>query len=136
MELPVLGGTANYEKKVCQDRTCCNFKISYRVENPLNKPHYTYAVGFYHGKRTFNGFADGGVIACAIIACQSSNISTCAVRNEELETVHVFDEIEIDGVLPFEDGQFLYLPTSLDTSILPLSPEKFHWNHNTETKSV
>lgn len=106
------------------------------MNNPLNEDHYKQAVGFYHGKRTFDGFADGGVVVCAIIACQSEDISTCGVRNESLKMRYEFDEIEIRGELPFDDGQFFYLPTSLDTSILPLSPEKFQWNQNTETSTV
>jgi Vanin C-terminal domain len=99
-------------------------------------PHYEYAVGFFHGKRTFDGFADGGIIACAIIACQSRNISTCGVRDEDLGTFHIFDEIEIRGDFPYLDGQYFYLPTSLDTSILPLSPDKFRWNQNTNTSTM
>jgi hypothetical protein len=134
--VPLFGASANYTQRRCQDRTCCSFDIYYKVENPENKRHYEYAVGFFHGKRTFDGFADGGVIACAIIACQSTNISTCGVRDEELITAHVFADITISGNLPFDDGQYFYLPTSLDTSILPLNPEKFHWNQNTQTSTM
>jgi Vanin C-terminal domain len=102
----------------------------------LNRPGYEYAIGFYHGKRTFDGFADGGIIACAIIACQTRNISTCGVRDENLGTFHVFDEIEITGELPYDDGQYFYLPTSLDTSIMPLSPKQFNYNQNTRSSTL
>lgn len=134
--VPFLGANSVFVRQDCQDRTCCNFKINYRMENPQNLPFYQYAVGFYHGNRTFDGFADGGVVVCAIIACQTTNVSTCGVRNESLGNFFVFDEIDIRGELPFDDGQFFYLPTTLDTSILPLSPATFHWNQNMSSNTT
>ena len=128
-------GSKNYSNQHCQNDLCCNFEIVYHIDNPTNAPHYEYAIAFYHGKRTFDGFADGGVVSCTILACQTTNISTCGVRKESLATVHVFDSININGFLPFSDGQFFYLPTSLDTSILPLSPEKFNYVQSTKTSN-
>jgi predicted amidohydrolase len=107
----------------CLNGLCCDFDVEYEVKN-ANIAHYQYATAFYHGNRTFDGFADGNVVACAILACHNTNISSCGVRNEELETVHVWKSIEIKGDLPNTEN-FFYMPTSLDTSILPLEPEHF-----------
>ncbi|KAG5672445.1 hypothetical protein PVAND_002573 [Polypedilum vanderplanki] len=125
-------GDHSYDEKLCESETCCNIKVNYTVTYSDRIPHYQYTLAFYHGKRTFDGFANGGSVVCTILACQSTNISTCGVRNEELDSIHIWSSIEIDAELPTKDDQFLYLPTSLDTSILPLQPEFFEY----ETKET
>ncbi|CRK88417.1 CLUMA_CG002189, isoform A [Clunio marinus] len=121
-------GTTTIERRRCLNENCLNVTIVYRYENILNAPSYEYALAFYHGKRTFDGFADGGVVAFVILACPTKEIATCGVRNETLEMHHVWDKIEFSGTLPYDDGQYFYLPTTLDTSIMPLNPNTFEYN--------
>ena len=80
----------------------------------------------YHGNRTFDGYADGGVIACAVIACHSSDMATCGTRNETLEFVHEWYKLEITGTFPYGE-QFFYLPTTLDESVMPFRVEEFQY---------
>lgn len=46
----------------CHDEFCCNLNSTVSL-----KPSYRYAAAVYHGNQTFDGFADGGVIACAVL---------------------------------------------------------------------
>lgn len=124
MKNPEVGSSIEYVESHCHNSFCCDFNISYRA-GILHENHYHYAMAVYHGNRTFDGFADGGVVACTIIACQTKNISTCGVRNEKLENNFDWRTIKISGRFPNKDGQFIYMPTSVDTSILPLQPNEF-----------
>lgn len=127
MKSPEIGVTYNYTTTSCHNEQCCDFKLRYRL-GVKHGNSYEYATAVYHGNRTFDGFADGGIISCSIIACQTRNISTCGVRNETLENNFEWLEIDISGNFPNEDGQYFYLPTSLDTSILPLGPSEFDYS--------
>lgn len=109
----------------CQNGVCCNVTTKYRTVGASTTKHYQYAAVFYHGRRTFDGFADGGVITCSIIACLEKDIKTCGLRDETLQNIHIWNKIEITGQFPNKDGQYLYMPNSLDTSILPLQPDQF-----------
>lgn len=119
-------GEHSVEGNFCQNGVCCDYNLNYTITNSSSRPHYQYAMAFYHGNRTFDGFADGGVVACSIITCQNSNISTCGTRDEELSNIHDWRHIEISGVFP-RGRKFFYLPSTLDTSILPLQPNQFEY---------
>lgn len=107
----------------CYGELCCTF--DYDIEMIIaNKPHYRYAFVVYHGKRTFSGLADGGVVVCAVIACQSDDIATCGVRNDTLEFVHRWHKLEIHGSFPYGD-QYHYMPNTLDSSIMPFGVTEF-----------
>lgn len=110
---------------VCYDDVCCTFKLAYSME-PTEKPYYRYAAAVYHGNRTFDGFADGGVFACAVLACQNYDIKTCGVRDESLEFVYEWRSLEITGTFP-QGNQYFYLPTSLDTSVMPFGVGEFQY---------
>lgn len=70
------------------------------------------------------GIMDGsgyGVTVCAVIACQTRDIATCGVRNESLSFGHHWHTLQITtGQFPIGD-QFLYFPTTLDSSIMPFN---------------
>lgn len=78
----------------------------------------------YNNNRTFDGFADGGVVACAIIACSTDDISSCAVRKDGIENTRFFTNIRITGTFPY-DNQYFIIPTTLNTAIMPLDPAQF-----------
>ncbi len=101
----------------CHGDICCT--LNYKIETIItNKPYYRYAFAVYHGKRTFSGLADGGIVACAVIACQSNDVATCGIRNDSLELAHYWHKLEIFGTFPNGD-QFNYMPNTLDSSIMP-----------------
>lgn len=116
--------------KLCHEDTCCDFHYSFKVAQTI-KPRYYYALAVYHGNRTFDGFADGGIFACAVLACQTKdNATSCGARNETLEIVHEWHKLEVTGTFPHGD-QFLYMPTTLDTSIMPYSVSEFEYIQRT-----
>jgi hypothetical protein len=115
--------------KLCNNDICCDFHYSFRVNR--TKPSYYYALAVYHGNRTFDGFADGGVLACAVLACHTKENSTsCGERNDNLEFAHEWFKLEISGSFPHGED-FLYMPTSLDTSIMPFSVREFEYVQRT-----
>ncbi|KAG4065170.1 hypothetical protein HA402_007567 [Bradysia odoriphaga] len=102
----------------CSVDLCCT--LHYNIETiTAIVPHYRYAFVVYHGKRTFSGLADGGVVVYAVIACQIDDVATCGIRNETLEFAHHFHQLEIFGTFPFGD-RYNYMPNTLDSSIMPL----------------
>lgn len=125
-------GTHSNEMKICHGATCCNIKVNYTIQDSATKKHYQYVMAFNHGQRTFDGFANGGVVVCTILACKNNTKAGCGVRDESLENIHQWTDVLIDGKFPTKDGQFIYMPTSLDTSIVPLQPEQFEYTvtHN------
>lgn len=118
--------------KVCHGEFCCDFKYSFNVP-PEGKPtdYYRFALAAYHGNRTFDGFADGGVVACAVLACPTNNVSTCGVRNETVPFVHQWYKLEITGSFPNSE-QFIYFPTTLDLSIIPFNVNEYHFDQVTK----
>lgn len=109
----------------CHGEFCCDFKYSY-TSKETDQPRYHFALAVYHGNRTFDGFADGGVVACAVLACQTEDVSTCGVRNETLEFVQEWYRLEITGSFP-HDNNFVYMPTTLDPSIIPFGVDEYNF---------
>lgn len=113
----------------CHEDLCCTF--NYNVERVASdKPHYRYALAVYHGKRSFSGLKDAGVVVCAVIACLSNDVATCGVRNETLEFVHYWRKLEIFGKFPHGD-QYNYMPNSLDSSIMPFGVNEIIFEQKT-----
>lgn len=46
---------------LCHGELCCSFTYSVNVEATTTQA-YVYGMAVYHGNRTFDGFADGGVV--------------------------------------------------------------------------
>lgn len=116
-------GTTTTE--LCFGKLCCKFKYSVSFDDSITN-YYRYAMAVYHGNRTFDGFADGGVVACAVITCANSSISSCGRRDETLGFAHQWNSLEISGEFPGGD-QFFYLPTSLDESVMPFGVDEFEY---------
>lgn len=115
-DLPMVQNTSIVAEH-CHGDLCCTFDYNYYTII-TGKPYYRFALAVYHGKRTFSGLADGGVVVCAVIACQSNHVATCGIRNETLEFVHHWHKLEITGRFPHGD-QYNYMPNTLDSSIMP-----------------
>lgn len=117
------------QSTVCHSDLCCDFYYSYKYVS-TDKPYYKYALAVYHGNRTFDGFADGGVAACAVLACTTRDVATCGIRNETLEFAYEWYGLEVKGRFPFGD-EFFFLPTSLDESIMPFGVAEFDYQRRT-----
>lgn len=82
-----------------------------------------------NGQRTFDGFADGGVVVCAVIACWSDDLKSCGVRfndSSNLDGSVRFTRIEVAGTFLYDD-QYFILPTQLDTKIMPFGINEFEY---------
>uniref|UniRef100_A0A8D8FJ40 Vanin-like protein 1 n=1 Tax=Culex pipiens TaxID=7175 RepID=A0A8D8FJ40_CULPI len=136
MDLP-LQKTDTYAASLCQNRLCCNFTIDYDLAGPVTtQPFYRYKMAILDGKRTFDGFADGYITACAIFACTGTTLDTCATRFEHSANtvpMFVFNSIELTGTFPGGEEVFL-LPNSVDTSILPLEVDEIEYSEEIVTK--
>lgn len=113
----------------CHGDFCCTFNYNIEIIT-TNKPHYRHAFAVYHGKRSFSGLTDAGVVVCAVIACQSNDVSSCGVRNETLEFVHHWHKLEIFGKFPYGD-QYNYMPNTLDSSIMPFGVNEIRFEQKT-----
>lgn len=92
---------------------------------PNTKP-YEFRVAAYDGNRTFDGFADGGVATCAIFACLNGTLSSCGIRDASYQSNIDWHSIAIVATMPNDDnGGYFYMPTTLDSSIMPLSTQDF-----------
>lgn len=111
-------------ERICYNAICCTFDITFSIIGSRELPHYKYAMAVYNGNRTFQGQTYGGMIACAIIACQSEDITTCGTRNTSLVSFYNFQSISIHGSFPIDSRKYLYMPSTLDTSIMPLNEDK------------
>lgn len=113
----------------CHGDLCCTF--TYNTHTTITeKPYYRFAFVAYHGKRTFSGLADGGVVVCAVIACQDNNVASCGTRNETFEFVHHWSRLDISGVFPYGD-QYIYMPNTLDSSIIPFGVKEIVYEQET-----
>lgn len=113
----------------CHGDLCCTLKYNTKA-TITEKPYYRFAFVAYHGKRTFSGLADGGVVVCAVIACLANNVASCGTRNETFEFVHQWNELEITGVFPNGD-QYNCMPNTLDTSIMPFGVNEIVYEQET-----
>lgn len=62
---------------------CCHFHIKFKYDEQLTlkgKNAYTYHLAAFNGVRTFAGFRDGGIEACAVLACLNASITSCGIR--------------------------------------------------------
>jgi pantetheine hydrolase len=109
----------------CYDEFCCSFKISYELEEAVGSA-YRYAMAVFHGNRTYSDNVNGAVFACAIIACETDDVTTCGVKDDSLDFGHKWSYMEVTGTFPYGD-EFFYMPSSLDESLMPFDVEEFDY---------
>ncbi|XP_055619363.1 vanin-like protein 1 [Toxorhynchites rutilus septentrionalis] len=133
MGLP-LSSNDRYSAKLCHNELCCSFTLNYTVDLPTDPDaqHYRYRLVVYDGNRTLVGEnADVIITTCGILACSEDRFSTCGIRHfnaSSVENVVQFNSIEVIGDFPEGEGIFL-VPSSTDTSNLPLELDEFDYSH-------
>lgn len=115
---------------ICQNDLCCSFKIILERRNvSSDSQSYNYRMAVYNGERTYTGFGEGYFQICAILACTSSNMSSCGtVFSSDIREANdfVFKQILIEGKFK-DERKMLIMPNSLDTSLLSLNPKDFQF---------
>lgn len=84
----------------------------------------------YDGWRSFDGYADGAVKVCAVIACTSDLLASCGTRFDNTTEIFKrfsFNSIKISTKIK-GTGNNLIVPSTLDWSLLPLSPSEFKFD--------
>ncbi|KAG5673214.1 hypothetical protein PVAND_003278 [Polypedilum vanderplanki] len=111
----------------CKNSFCCNINVNYTIPNLALNNRIQYGISFFHGIRSFHGVDDGGIVVCTVVACLSKNISTCGLRNDSLENIHIWNSINIEAEFLEKNNKYLYFPNTLNTAIVPLQPKAFDY---------
>lgn len=77
--------TSEVNQEVCNGKNpkiCCQFNIKLKSEKsyPENYNVYTYHLAAFSGVRSFGGVRDGGIEACAVLACLNETVQSCGKR--------------------------------------------------------
>ena len=84
----------------------------------------------FSGTRIYGRTLLGGEMYCAIIACRGNSNNECGKHfknNKNLMHSVEFERITIKAFVRFEpdNSDYMILPNTLDTSLLPLNVNKF-----------
>jgi pantetheine hydrolase len=107
----------------------CEFSLNYtKLEVSNGTVGFGYRLVAFKGHRKFGGIASGGEVYCAIVDEDDEN--TCMRKVHKSESSVEFHSIDIKLTIDDEDFEnFLVMPTTLDTSILPLSTASYVYDH-------
>lgn len=107
----------------------CEFSINYTKPEGENKAGFRLAT--FSGQRDYAGLVNAGEIYCAILACaDESDEETCGDKFDETESLAEFHLISIKLTIDNDNtDDYLMMPTTLDTSILPLKTENYKFEH-------
>lgn len=112
----------------------CEFSLNYtKLDSSNGTGGFGYRLVAFSGVRSYAGVKNGGEIHCAIILCADENDEkTCGkkLESENYETTVEFHSVSIKLTIENEDFEsYLVMPTTLDTSILPLKTENYIFEH-------
>jgi pantetheine hydrolase len=107
----------------------CKFNLSYSSQEAVkNAGAFGYRLAAFSGTKDYSGVINAGEIYCAVIPCADSHDEeTCGRINSDSLPSITFHRIDITLELHDEAKNYLIMPTSLDTSILPLSTDLYEF---------
>lgn len=116
--------------ELCSNNLCCEFKYAFN-ETASSQSRYRYALLAFHGTKTYDTETDAkaGGFVCAVVACQTTEISTCGVRNDSLEFHNQWLSLEIKGLFPIGSNYF-DMSSTLDSSLMPFDVKEFSYDQN------
>lgn len=108
----------------------CEFSLNYTKLEVSNSTVEHRLVAFT-GQRSYAGIVNAGEVYCAIVLCVDENDKTpCDEKVCKRESSVEFHSIDIKLTIDNKDfGNFLVMPTTLDTSILPLSTASYVYDY-------
>jgi pantetheine hydrolase len=112
----------------------CEFHLNYTEHDIYDdEKHFGFRLAAYSGTRSYEGIINAGELHCAIVSCSDpSDEDTCGqkVTSERSTPSVTFHQIVIKlNLHDDEEKNYLIMPTSLDTSILPLSSHLYQFKH-------
>lgn len=120
--------------EICHNEFCCKFDLNLHIiSSSSDSPFYIYRMAAYNGLRTFDGFADGAVKVCAVMACVDDSLKSCGERHQV--PVHdklKFNSIKLKAVYGTDDN-ILFMPSTLDTSIMPFESKDYRYKESSST---
>ena len=102
----------------------CQFNINFTKLEAFDVKH-CYSLTVFSGIRSFAGIVDAGEVYCAIVP---------EIKKDEVfKPCMEFHDIEIKMTLLDNHEDYLIMPTSLDTSILPLGTNQYNFKQYDES---
>jgi hypothetical protein len=98
---------------------------------------YHYRMTVFTGSRSYAKARTGGEIHCAIIACTEDRQEACGKRfqnSEHLRPSVQFEDITIKAIVQIDvsESNYLIMPSTLDTTVLPYNPTNFNYDESSE----
>lgn len=119
------------------DNVSCEFTLNFtRNSNSGDDELFGYSFTVFSGVRSYAGIVNGGEIHCAIIPCADETNENCdhKLQGRKIPSMH-FHSISVKLTIAGDDQNIYIMPTTLDTSILPLSAKKYSFEINVENGS-
>lgn len=114
---------ASFNKNVCYNDFCCNFRGSKVVDG--NEMSTIYRAVVYNGCRIYGRSAHADIRVCAVTQCLNESVSSCGIVNPSAVT---FNNIEITTTVRNSTRVLLALPSALNSSLLPFE----RWTYSKE----
>ncbi|CAG9791383.1 unnamed protein product [Diatraea saccharalis] len=114
----------------------CVFRIKINITSDITKkvPHFR---AFIKDGTSVYAHRQGGVVYCAVVACENEDVFSCPYRYEKGEKFTEFEELEIKMITyPNQYNKSLkcdntvYYPTSLKCNKFPLRPQDFIYENS------
>lgn len=119
-------------EELCHGDLCCSFGYNVEVLSTSGNisSHYTYRLGVFEGRRSYEKDQWSDIKVCAVYACANEDPHSCG---QVPETEHNSSPIRITylhikGSFP-KVKKFLIMPTTVDDELNPLSGGKFIWKN-------
>ncbi|KAJ9584108.1 hypothetical protein L9F63_021544 [Diploptera punctata] len=109
-------------RTVCDRGLCCQFYIQLQTVGAIPDA-VRYRIMVLNGIRVFFGGRTAGIQVCAIVACNNSSLKSCTVPIDLKKPSIAFKFIRIQG--KFNNTNSLYMPNTLQNSILPLNVDTY-----------
>lgn len=104
----------------------CEFSLNFTLLE--NNDRFTYQLAVFSGTRSYAGIINGGEVHCAIIACDAES---CGRKFGDKSPSVQFHEINIKMVITEDDGDYLVMPSTLQTSVVPMRTGDYDFRFET-----
>lgn len=136
---PTNTSSLHESSKIQLEDASCEFSLNFtRLEIPEGSVGYGYRLVAFSGTRSYFGIINAGEIHCAIVSCLDENDEkSCGKRfknSENLIASVIFHAINIKLSINAEAEDYLVMPTSLNTSIVPLTADQYHFESHITAK--
>lgn len=126
-----LFNSTSLKHEMCYKNTtmCCKFELKWQaLEANENTKHYQYRLAVYEGLRNEVAAETNEIKNCAVISCIGTELSDCG-KQFTTDVDVVFENITITTTMP-QALEYLIMPNSLTSDLMPLPVNKFKWQES------